>query len=126
MSAPAWIIWLGAHFSPEQYLFWTRWQCLVWTLADVSIVLSLILLSNMARLWLQRRPHRFSYAVLGFTVLLIPFAVSAPTGGMLFLVEVAITVPHFLLLAYLLVANVRVYAAFLYGIIEHSRNLDED
>ncbi len=113
MTAPHWILWLSAHFSPEQYLFWTRWQCLSWTLADLLIVFCLIRLSNQARFVVQRSPHRFSYAVLGFTVLLLPFVIASPNGGLLFLLELGITVPHFLILCYLLTANVGVYAAFL-------------
>ena len=117
MTAPDWIQWMSNHFSPEQYLFWTRRQCLAWTLADLLIVYFLIRLSNQARVVAQRRPHRFSYALLAFTVLLVPFVVLSPTGGLLFLVELAITVPHFLLLCYLLTANISVYAMFLYEMV---------
>ena len=117
MTAPDWIQWMSNHFSPEQYLFWTRWQCLAWTLADLLIVLFLIRLSNQARTVVGRKPHRCSYALLGFTVLLVPFVVLSPSGGLLFLVELGITVPHFALLCYLLTANISVYATFLYEMV---------
>jgi hypothetical protein len=109
---------MSAHFSPEQYLFWTRWQCLAWTLADLLIVYSVIRLSNQARSVAGRRPHRFSYALLALTAVLVPCIVISPSGGLLFLVELAITMPHFLLLSYLLTANLRVYAIFLAALID--------
>jgi hypothetical protein len=108
---------MSAHFSPEQYLFWTRWQCLAWTLADLLIVFFLIRLSNRARSVVQRRPHRFSYVVLAFTAVLAPLVLLSPSGGLLFLLELGITVPHFLLLCYLLAANIGVYAAFLAALL---------
>jgi hypothetical protein len=115
---------MGEHFSPEQYLFWTRWQCLCWTMADLLIVFFLIRLSNQARNVAHRRPHRFSYVVLGFTALLVPFVLLSPSGGLLFLVELGITVPHFLLLCYLLSSNIWAYAAFLSETLGASRNLE--
>lgn len=118
MNPPDWILWMSAHFSPEQYLFWTRWQCLAWTLADLLIVFFLIRLSNQARRIVQARPHRFSYWVLGLTAPLAPLVALSPSGGWLFLLELGITVPHFLLLCYLLGVNIRVYAAFLSEILE--------
>jgi len=117
MNPPDWILWMSAHFSPEQYLFWTRWQCLAWTLADLLMVYLLIRLSNLARSAVQHPPHRIAYALLGMTALLTPLVLFAPNGGMLFVIELGITVPHFFLLGYLLAANVRVYAAFLAALL---------
>jgi hypothetical protein len=122
MTPPDWILWMSAHFSPEQYLFWTRWQCLAWTAADLLIVFFVIRLSNQARKFAQRRPHRFSYAVLAFTALLLPFVVLSPSGGLLFLLELVITIPHFLLLCYLLTVNIGVYAEFVSALVEGARN----
>lgn len=113
-AAPEWIQWLGAHFSPEQYLFWTRWQCLAWTLADLVIVFSVIRLANRCRSALGIRLHRFSYLVLAATVLFVPFLPFAPNGAFLFLLELFITLPHFLLLLYLCAADMNPAAKALY------------
>jgi hypothetical protein len=113
---------MSAHFSPERYLFWTQWQSICWTLADLLIVFFLIRLSNQARSVVRRRPHRYSYALLAFTAALVPFLALAPSGGVLFLVDVGITVPHFLLVCYLLTVNIGVYAEFVFGVIEATRN----
>ncbi len=127
MTPPDWVVWVASHFSPEQYLFWTRWQCLSWTLADLFIVLFLIRLSNQARRIVDRPPQRFPYLVLLFTAALVPFLVHSPNGGLLFLVELGITIPHFLLLCYLLTANIRVYAEFLAAVLaEDKQNSESD
>lgn len=102
------IHWMGTHFSPESYLFWTRIQCLLWTAADVVIVYNLIRIANTGRKLTGDRPHRVSYVVLGLTLLPTPLIAVAKTGGTVFLIELLITAPHFLLILYLLWANRRV------------------
>lgn len=96
---------LGSGFSQEDYLFWSRIQGTVWTLADIVIVLYLIRISNLFRAYLGRRRHRFSYAVLFATLppsAFIPF-VATPNG--FFYLELAVTVPHFLLILYLILGD---------------------
>lgn len=99
------IYWMGTHFSPESYLFWTRIQCLLWTAADVVIVYSLLRIANTGRKLTGDRLHRGAYVVLSLTLLPAPLVAFAETGGMVFLVELLVTVPHFLLILYLLWAN---------------------
>ncbi len=100
-----WVLWIGTHFSAQQYLFWTRLQCLAWTGADIIIVFALIRLANLARDYLGTRKHRIPYGVLAATLPPIPFVVLAQSGGLIFLLELAITIPHFLLILYLLIVN---------------------
>ena len=60
------------------------------------------------------RLHRFSYLVLAATVLFVPFLPFAPNGAFLFLLELFITLPHFLLLLYLCAADMNPAAKALY------------
>ena len=101
----AWVHWLGAQFSPEAYLFWTRIQCLAWTTADVVLILGLLALFNRCRREAGYRTHFFSYLVLGATVILAPLVWWAPTGALVFALELCIPVPHFLMILYLLAAS---------------------
>lgn len=105
----AWIQEIGGRFGPDQYLFWTRIQCLLWTGADFVIVFHLLRIANLARALLGRRTHFISYIVLFATLPLAPFVLVAPTGGLIFLIELLVTVPHFLLILYVIAANVRVF-----------------
>ena len=96
---------IGSTFSQEQYLFWTHIQGSLWTLADVVIVFYLIRIANLFRGHLGRRKHRGAYIVLAAT---IPFAVYLPltsTGSSFFYLELAVTVPHFLLLLYICIGD---------------------
>jgi hypothetical protein len=100
-----WILWIGGQFSPEDYLFWTRVQCLMWTAADVVIIVALARLANLARTREGARTHLFTCLVLAATIALAPFVILAPTGALIFVLELLITVPHFVLILYLLAAN---------------------
>lgn len=104
---------LPARFTAEQYLYWTRIQCLAWTAADVAIVLAVLRLANLARAHAGRRAHVFSYAALSATLLFVPFVFLAREGWTLFIVELAITVPHFLLILYAGAANLRLFPPLL-------------
>ena len=109
---------MGNAFTPEMYLFWTRIECSAWTLADVVIVFCLIRLANAARKVLDRNPHVFSYLVLAATIPLAAFIPLAPTGGVILLIELAVTIPHFLLILYVLAKDARCFAAALHQLTQ--------
>jgi hypothetical protein len=105
----SWIAWMGNAFSPEQYVFWTRIECTAWTLADVVIVFYLLRIGDLARAAARRERHRVSYVVLAAT--LPPAAVIPlePGGQFIFLIEVLVTVAHFLIILYALAADAALY-----------------
>lgn len=108
------IRWIGTQFSPEAYLFWTRIQCLAWTGADLVIVFNLLRIANLARRLAGVRPHFASFGLLTITLLFVPVVAVAPTGRMIFALELIITVPHFLIILYILAADARGLAAALH------------
>jgi prepilin signal peptidase PulO-like enzyme (type II secretory pathway) len=105
--------WIGERFTVQDYLFWTRLQGTAWTAADFVIVYYALRIANLCRSLLGRRPHRFPYVILAATVppaLLIPFV----SGGWTFFhIELLVTVPHFLLILFVVAANARVAPAAL-------------
>jgi hypothetical protein len=109
---------MGNSFTPQMYLFWTRIECSAWTLADVAIVFFLIRLANSARKVLGRPPHVFSYLVLAATLFPAAFIPLAPTGRIILLIELAVTVPHFLLILYLLAKDTPHFAAALHALAQ--------
>jgi hypothetical protein len=97
----------GSMFSPEQYLFWTRIQCCAWTVADVVIILCLLRLGDVSRRLCGRQGHVFSYIALAATILpalAVPFA---STGMQIFVVELLVTIPHFLIIINALTLDAR-------------------
>lgn len=115
------ILWLGAQFSPEQYLFWTRIQCLAWTSADIIIVFYAIRIANLGRGMIGQPLHRIPYIILAATIPFVPFIATAATGWHIFLLELAITIPHFCLLVYLGAANFRIFPAVILAFIQHTK-----
>lgn len=96
---------IGSHFTHEQYMFWTRVQGTLWTVADVVLIFYLIRITNLFRRHLKLRQHLGSYAVLGAT---LPFAALVPVvedARTFFYLELAVTVPHFLLILYLCIGD---------------------
>jgi hypothetical protein len=111
------IAWMGHAFTASDYIFWTRIQCSAWTLADLAIVFYLIRLANVARRELGIRRHSISLGVLLATV---PPSIAVPfmtTGSSVFLLELAVTVPHFLLILYILTADARHFASALAALL---------
>jgi hypothetical protein len=101
------IQWMGAHFSPQQYLFWTRIQSCAWTSADLVLIFYLLRCANLMRRVLTRRLHRYSYWVLAITACIFPGLFLVENGMQIFLLELLITVPHFLLILYVIGVNYR-------------------
>lgn len=92
---------IGSHFSHEQYMFWSRIQGTLWTAADLVLIVYLIRITNLFRRHLELRQHRWSYAILGAT---LPFAALVPVvqdARTFFYLELAVTIPHFVLILYL-------------------------
>ena len=104
---------LGAHYSPEQYLFMTKIQCLLWTAADLVVVFYLLQIANLARTQLHLPKHLYPYIALGVTVFFVPLVPIAQSGAMIFRLELLITVPHFVLILYVLAANMQVFPEYL-------------
>lgn len=114
------ISWMGHAFTASDYVFWTRIECSVWTLADLLIVFYLIRMANLARQQLRIRLHSISFGVLLATVppsLAIPFMTA---GSWIFLLELAVTVPHFMLILYILLADAQHFAAALSTLLNKS------
>lgn len=107
MSAPEAVQWLQSVFTAEDYLRWSRIQGSLWTLADIIIVFYALKLGNAARAVCKARLHRYSFWILYAT---LPFALllpATPNALAFFRLELAITLPHFALLLYVLWSDPR-------------------
>ena len=101
------IEWMGSAFSPQQYVFWTRIQCTAWTVADILIVYYLLRIGDVTRMFLKVDRHRVCYVIWLAT---LPLAVTIPfltRGSHIFLIELLVSVPHFLIILYVLAADAR-------------------
>lgn len=101
------IEYLGNAFTAEDYLLWSRIQGSLWTAADVLICLYLIRLANLVRPLIGLGIHRLPYLVLFATLPFAAFIPVVPSGGAFFRLELAVTIPHFLIILYILAINIR-------------------
>ncbi|MBI4558318.1 MAG: hypothetical protein HY706_12120 [Candidatus Hydrogenedentes bacterium] len=95
-------------FTPHRYMTLTRLEGMGWTLADVVIVFLLIRIANLCRGYQGRRVHIFSYAVLASTLPFLPIIATAEDGMVFFCAELVVTVPHFVLILYVMLGDAQI------------------
>jgi len=96
---------IGNSFSHEQYMFWSRVEGTLWTAADVVLVVFLLRTTNLFRRYLGIRLHRISYIIVALTLPLAVFIPFHDNARTFFYLELAVTVPHFLLILYLCIGD---------------------
>jgi hypothetical protein len=103
-----WLYDLGTRFTAEDYIVWSRIQGTAWTSADLVIVYNLIRIADLGRDYMGIPLHRWSLWILYATIppcLLIPLSYN----HLMFLrLELMVTIPHFLLIVYVILANFRI------------------
>lgn len=112
-----WLLEMGARFTVEDYIIWSRLQGSAWTLADLIIVFNLLRIANLCRAQVGERKHRWSFYILYAT---IPFALLIPMSPnhiAFFRLELCVTIPHFLLILYVLFANLGVAPRALHHLV---------
>lgn len=102
-----WLEATGVGMSPESYLYWTRVQASLWTAADFLVVIYLTRLANLLRAGLGLSMHILPHVILALTV---PFAILLPiatTETLLFRLELLVTIPHFCIILYVILRNIK-------------------
>lgn len=102
-----WISLLGSHFDADTYLFWSRIEGSLWTVADIVLCFYIIRIANLLRQPLGLRPHILPYVLLALTLPIAVFIPIVPHGHAFFRIELAVTLPHFAILVYILAINLR-------------------
>lgn len=113
---------ISEMFSSSDYLFWSRVEGTLWTAADFVIVFLLLRIANLFRGWTNRRPHRIPYIFLALTLppaCLIPIA---PNAQAFWRLELMVTIPHFLLILYVIGVNLRPGLAYLEELNKSTEN----
>ena len=99
---------IGTRFSHEQYLYWTRIEGTLWTLADLLIAWTMIRTGNLVRGYVGARPHRISYLILLATLPGAAYIPVVDSGRLFFQLELAVTIPHFLIILYVCAFDARI------------------
>jgi hypothetical protein len=85
----------------------------LWTAADLVIVFYLLRLGDLARRISGAGRHRISYVILCATILPALAVPLEPSGALIFFTELAVTLPHFAIILYVLIADARFFRSAL-------------
>lgn len=98
-------LWISVNFTAEAYLFHTKIQGIVWSLADIILVLALLRIVDLGRRKAGLKGPWVRYAFLCLTALLTPLLLFSRTRGEFFLLECIICGGQFLILLYTVVVE---------------------
>ena len=99
--------WLALNFTGERYMFYTKVQGLLWSLADVILVFTLLKLADVVRKTTGQKKIKGRYVLLYISALLTPLLIPARTPEQIFFVESIVCGIQFLILAATLASESR-------------------
>jgi peptidoglycan/LPS O-acetylase OafA/YrhL len=98
-------LWIGAHFTAEVYLFSSKLQGMLWSAADIVLVLALLKIADFVRHRSGEKKIALRYLFLWLSALITPLMFFAQSPQQFFLLEAAICGMQFLILVYTVVAE---------------------
>jgi hypothetical protein len=101
------LLWIGAHFTADVYLASSKLQGILWSAADIALVLAFLRIADFVRARTGEKKIRFRYHFLWLSALLTPLMLFARTPQQFFLLEAVICGTQFLILVYTVVAERR-------------------
>lgn len=93
-------LWIGTHFTPEAYMFYSKLHGLLWSAADVVLILALLKIADWARRRREGKRIRVRYILVLFSALLTPLLLFSRTPKEFFRLECVICGIQFLILIY--------------------------
>lgn len=92
--------WIGANFDPGLYLMTSKIQGVIWSAADIVLVLAVLKIASLARTKCGLRGLPSLHLLLWFSALLTPLLVFAKSARQFFFLECLICGLQFLILVY--------------------------
>lgn len=99
------LLWIGANFTTEVYMYYTKLQGILWSLADIVLVLALLKIADLIRARAQKKKIRFRYLFLLFSAILTPLLVFTQSPKQFFILESIICGTQFVILVYTVVGE---------------------
>ncbi len=98
-------LWIGTHFTAEVYLSSSKLQGILWSAADIALVLALLKIADFVRARSREKKIVFRYLFLWCSALATPLMLFAQSPQQFFLLEAGICGVQFLILVYTVVAE---------------------
>ena len=99
------LIWIGTNFTLEAYMTYAKIQGLLWSLADIGLVLAFLKISDFIRQKRGRKNIKIRYFFLYFSAALTPFIVLTKTPKHFYILESCICGIQFFILIYSVIAE---------------------
>jgi hypothetical protein len=93
-------LWISGNFTTEAYLFHSKIQGIVWSSADIILVLAMLRIVNLGRRRAGLKAPLARYVLLCLTAVLTPLLLFSRTPKEFFLLECIICGGQFLILLY--------------------------
>ena len=94
------ILWISRNFISESYLFHSKVQGILWSAADILLVLALLKIVALGRRRAGLKGPWVRYVLLGLSAVITPLLLFARTPGEFFRLESVICGGQFLILLY--------------------------
>ena len=98
-------LWIGAHFTGEAYLFFSKLQGILWSAADIVLVLALLKIADFVRARSREKKIVVRYLFLWISALITPLVFFVKSPQQFFLLEAAVCGTQFLILVYTVIAE---------------------
>jgi hypothetical protein len=93
-------LWIGAHFTADAYLFSSKLQGILWSAADIVLVLALLKIADFVRARSREKKIVLRYLLLWLSVLITPLLLFVQSPRQFFLLEASVCGTQFLILVY--------------------------
>ena len=110
-------LWLGAVFTMETYMFHTKVQGILWSVADVILILVLLRIADHTRAGTKRERIIWRYVLLCLTAVITPLLLLSKTPREFFLLESVICGTQFVILVYSIIVERRGALDFFKGMM---------
>ena len=108
---------IGSDFTAEAYMFSTKCQGVLWSLADVVLVVAALRIADLARAHVHKRKILFRYLLLWISAALVPFLLFTETKEQFFVLESFICGMQFVILVYTALLERKGVLAFVWEVI---------
>ena len=98
-------LWIGVHFTGEAYLFFSKLQGILWSTADIVLILALLKIVGFVRARSREKKIVVRYLFLWISALITPLMLFAQSPRQFFLLEAALCGTQFLILVYTVIAE---------------------
>ena len=98
---------VGKNFTTEVYMFYTKLQGMIWSIADIVLVLVLLKIADLIRKRSQKKRITLRYVFLLVSAILTPLLIFTKTPRQFLLLESIICGTQFSILVYTVIVEIK-------------------